>query len=502
MKSLNDLIPLDEERIVILQNSFLEAKAIRFRELHPGGGHPISKTLVSRLNDELTKEDPKVNELVRILEQDPVNAVRLIGLAHSPAYMRPLLSPNLTSVIQQFGFKRLKVLLAEIGEAESYATFFQGRTTALEAMQRSILAATLAKKLARSLKAPPQIAEEAYIVSAAAGFFRYALAYCQPSLTASWLLDGSKSGQPLDKSTQKLFFDPYGEINFALLQKLSLPVTFLSLVGENEVAPWNKRAWTKQEHERLHNTCYSVYVADEIIDELLKYGFESKFYTFIESISEKIGISYDELINLTAELVIEIKESEELLGLKFPELPGFLQRLSKKHETVTAAAPAAPDNRPVLYKMYFAEIKESLRQFCETGEDRFLTLAITTTLSALVRVLRFERAALIVKHEKENALKTMMIFGRDSEDLQNFRAPLAAGNKQGNAVVQTYIEKKITFRGPISEEAWPLAAFPLCIKGKTMGVFYADTASKNKADDLSTADQMILINLAELFLTL
>ena len=500
MHTLQDLFINTQEQQQVVQNSFLEAKSLYSRQFLVGGEYPYNASIKRLLKLELQKSDPKVPNLINIIESDPVNALRLISIAHSHAYMRNYLSSYILIVVQQFGFKHLSTLAEEIAEESNYSGYFADKASALDNLQRLIMIAKLAKKIAVNLKAPAAIQDETFLIGASVGLMRYMLALSAPELLPVCILDSEANKQTFEKSSQNLFLT--NEIDYAheQLGKMSLPASFVAVIPHLKIPPWNKRTWTQEEHRRWNTTCYAIYLAREIVDEILTHGYESKLYNLVNDLSGKANIKYETLMELVTELPLDMKSISKYMSFSFPELPGYLQRLSKKHEIITEAENAAPNSFLQIYKIYFAEIKNLSQKFKATSEHKYITAALYNTLVMLVKVLKFEKAAIFMHDSRENALKTFLAFGRVPQELTDYKVKLLLSDENFSPIIQAFYESSVTFSGdPIFEDHWPFVSFPMVIQGKAVGVFYADMASKSSTEPLSTEQQMALINLAELF---
>ena len=498
---------MDELQLTKVQNAFLEAKSINFKKLFVGGEYVFSPNLLNQIKLELQNKDPKVTSIAKLLENDPVNLLRLLSLAHSPLYMRGTLLPSVTSLIQQFGYKRLPVLIEETfsgvpGSAKNLYDFFADKSLGLEQLQKAILTAVLAKKIAAQLKGNQFAQEEAYLLACSMDIFQFALATFNGDLLSTWIFDSAKNKLSMEKNCQKLFLDSETELSIDILRKMSLPAKFLESLANLSIPPWNRKSWTKEEHDRFYIPCCAAYVSNLIVSELMNYDYESKLYTLVTELAIKSSVGYDTLIGFVAELPLELKALEQNLSLQFPDLPGFLLRLAKSEQkTGSPESDITKSDRNKLYKIYFNDIKQSLKNYAATKESRFLCNAVNVTLSLLTKVMKFDRSMLFMHNQSSNTMTTHTSFGRGTDVANEARIRIEVGKNVVSPVVQAYFESKVTFNGdPVFDDDWPFAAFPISFGGEISGVFYADIASKSKANSLSTEEQMAIVNLAELFI--
>jgi hypothetical protein len=506
MHLIQDLLVLTDDQIANIQNAYLEAKTINFRKFYIGGEYVFPKPLLDAIKEELEKKDPKINTLVSLLECDPLNLLRLISLGHSPVYIRPSLVPTATSLIQQFGYKRVPKLVEEAagspGDRRVESDFFANRALGLEYLQRTIMAAKLAKKIAALHGEPAPVQEKTYMLSVGMNIFEFLLAALNPDLLAAWSIDSNLNQIGTHKNCEKFFIADALENSEDILRKMSLPLKYLQSLSHLAIPPWNKRTWTKTEQEELQIPCSAAYISNEIIDELFTFDYESRFYALVTDIANKCSLQYQALMNHITELPVEMKKVEKMLAVSFPDLPGFIIRLAKKHlEVGTEGQEIAKADRAKIFGTYLSEIKAAIMSFRAQKESRFMFQTVYLCMHTLVKALKFDRAMVLSYDPGSNMLRHYLSFGRGKDLIEDCKIKVEIGKNNVSPAVQAFFDSKVIFHGdPIYEDYWPFVAFPLAFEGEIYGVFYADAASKNKTDALSTDEQMSVISLAELFI--
>jgi hypothetical protein len=245
------------------------------------------------------------------------------------------------------------------------------------------------------------------------------------------------------------------------------------------------------------------FFATELAQEFLRFSGRQPFEGLIREAQTRLELPGGTISPLLQKIQEECLTQQQAAGL--PEMPlpdsGIFSRTAEGAAAVLELPLKKVSN--VVVGAFIEELKRLMpalkaERGTKGGASPELSLAVWLTFQALVRVLQFERAALLGVDLSSGELKAVASFGVPHERLQKYRQSLQSENSGDGPEVKAVVARKSVFKGvPITPEGAQACAFPIIQHGVVQGVFYAERIGGLRSASLPLDMQMLVVAVAE-----
>jgi two-component system cell cycle response regulator len=268
---------------------------------------PSIPDLVLRLEEELRKSQPSIDEMTKIIEQDPSLSLRILSVANSAFYRRGKEASSVRQAMVRLGFMEVRRLAVAAVLVDNYKNFsggspklFWGHSVAVAYATRTI-AGFCAAKL------DPQLVESSFTVGLLHDLGVLVLQMLYPTeyqeLTGKQLLEG---GDISDKEFEAWGID-HGEVASILMQRWELPSAICEVIQHHH-HPWSCPLLNKSMAQLVH-------IADFICNNQ---GFGRRLQvlpgTFDESAWDSLGLSLERVPEIIEKVKEEGERSQVFMG--------------------------------------------------------------------------------------------------------------------------------------------------------------------------------------------
>ncbi len=268
---------------------------------------PSIPDLVLRLEEELRKSQPSVDEMTKIIEQDPSLSLRILSVANSAFYRRGKEATSVRQAMVRLGFMEVRRLAVAAVLFDNYKgvtsespKLFWGHSLAV-AFTTKIIAGFCMAKLDSAL------VESSFTVGLLHDLGILVFQTLYPAeyqeLTGKQLLEGGG----ISEIESEAWGIDHGEAAAVLMKRWELPDAICDVV-EHHHHPWSCPAASKSMAELVH-------IADFICNNQ-GFGRRSQVLpgTFDESAWDSLGLSLDRVPEIIAKVQEEGERSQVFMG--------------------------------------------------------------------------------------------------------------------------------------------------------------------------------------------
>lgn len=478
------------------------------RQLQIRGKLPSSSSVSQRVQQSLSSGQVNLKDIEALVAADPLLCLRILSLVNSSFYRRLSAVHSIAGGLSILGTKRLNDILADISPSKNYQSAFYGRSLGFGALEEAFLAASLARRMAGLTVSAGGMDQQAYLVCSLIGMLRAAFAFAKPNIYSAFVLDSTAE---CGKSYEALLEAHFGKSRYglalSLAQAMSLPENFSETLSMCMASPWKKIGAASKESKDAICTAAAVHYALNLSRELLGFGSLETIESMVKEYAAKFSLGKLQLKKELLQGWFEYVSQMQTLGVKPARTPAYFTALMQgagrswgllEEARPLAAAGNAADGQ---LDLFLYELKACFRAKSGGAEFCRLPQAVLCTLEALLKGLRFSRAALFRYDAKRNSLVPAVVWGEVSALAETAVRPLDRPGSEHMPDVKAYSRKQAVFQGePVFKDGWPLVAFPVIWCGIARGVFYADRTGENSAG-LSTQEQVGCVALAEAWQT-
>ena len=261
---------------------------------------PSVPDLVLRLEEELRRRQPSINEVTSIIEQDPSLSLRILSVANSAFYRRGREATSVKQAMVRLGFMEVRRLAVAVVLIDNYKNassespgLFWGHS----------LATAFATKVVASFcrtKLDPQMVEASFTIGLLHDLGVLVLQTLFPKEYRALSEQLNDVGGEISKLELANWQIDHGEVGAVLMRRWELPETMCEAVQYHH-QPWKSVAEDK-------NSVYLVHLADFICNNQ---GFGRRTQTlpvsFDETAWDALGLS----LNRVPEIIEKVREEGE-----------------------------------------------------------------------------------------------------------------------------------------------------------------------------------------------
>jgi HD-like signal output (HDOD) protein len=261
---------------------------------------PSIPDLVLRLEEELRKSQPSIDEMTKIIEQDPSLSLRILSVANSAFYRRGKEATSVRQAMVRLGFMEVRRLAVAAVLMENYKNVSGGSSKLFWGHSLAVAFATRTIAGFCATKLDPQLVEASFTVGLLhdLGVLVFQMLYPEDyqELTGKQLLEG---GDISDKESEAWGID-HGEAAAVLMQRWELPSAICEVVQHHH-HPWSCPLPSKPMAQLVH-------IADFVCNNQ-GFGRRSQVLpgAFDENAWDSLGLSLDRV----PEIIEKVKEEGE-----------------------------------------------------------------------------------------------------------------------------------------------------------------------------------------------
>ena len=267
---------------------------------------PSVPDLVIRLEAELRKDEPSVDEVAKLMEQDPALSLKVLSVANSAFYSRGKAAATVRQAMMRLGFSEIRRMAVAALVVDNYRDFSGGSPALFWGHSLAVAFATRAVAEFCSCELTDDAVEAAFTCGLLHDLGIMAMGQLFPAehqtLVARHLRDG---GDFCDLEIDEFGID-HGEVGALMMRNWSLPDELVEVVAHHH-SPW---MIAPDNVMRLHLT-QLVHLSDFICNNQ-GYGRRRQVLpaSFDESAWESLGLTLDAVPGIIARVREEGGRSE------------------------------------------------------------------------------------------------------------------------------------------------------------------------------------------------
>ena len=497
--------------------------------ISPKGALPISQTVVRQLSaaadaasgaKTASGSKGKLADLLELVQRDPILMVRLLAQVNRAFYQRGTAITSVGEAIKLLGTKRLLSVAGEVGTPRDLQLLAKGHLTYAAALHEHVVATQFAEEIYAAL--PEDAAalvtlDSIQVVVALLSAPLLALAWVEPEIYAWMALCSSSSDVQFGANTtvvldrrslgtpvERVFGFSRPALTLGLVRAMRLPEEFQRILGMCSVQAIRVTAGSQTPEGRLTKLIAAVsFFATELAQEFERFSGRPPFESFIRESQQRLTLPGGTVSPLLQKIQGDCIARQQRAGL--PDLPFPDAGLFSRTAEGAAALVDLPLKvvSPLLFGSFIEELQKRVvdakaQISAKSGAPTRLALPVWLTLQALVRVLQFERAALLVVDFNKGDLRHVASFGVPHEQIQKYCRSIQSEGKTGGPELRALHERKAVWKGvPITPDGAHACAFPIIQDSLVQGVFYAERVGGLRTAQIPLDLQMLVVALAE-----
>ena len=271
---------------------------------------PSIPDLVVRLEEELRKKEPSVQEVSHLLEQDPALSLRILSVANSAFYNRGKETTSVRQAMMRLGFAEIRRLAVAAMVVDNYKDFCGGSPALFWGHALAVAFATRAVSTFCTAPLEQDTIESAFTCGLLHDLGVMAFGQLYPSEYQALIVQLLREGGDICDLEMGTFGIDHGEVGAILMRGWDLPEAMCKVV-EYHHRPWMSDA------SDLAVTLLTqlVHMADFICSNQ-GYGRRRQILpsAFDESAWDSLGLSLEKVPEIIARVAEEGKRSDVFMG--------------------------------------------------------------------------------------------------------------------------------------------------------------------------------------------
>jgi HD-like signal output (HDOD) protein len=461
--------------------------------LQSDGDFPVSAKIVSELR-QLTS-DPKTTaeQITEVILREPSLGTRVLHFVNSAFTRRAKPILTVSQAVVQIGMKPLTELCSGLVLLQKFVPTARRSSPFAYCLKRTVLVSLLSGTLVRSSSGGKQKTastsdEGGYLVGQFAELGVLLLGFYFPEILDAAFKRSEQKSQELSQSIRDITGLSPWKLSEEVIQALGLPKFFTEVLEASDPSLINSDP-TKIISPQIQSAAKILRAAVDlgacISDGRSKIELDAK----IKLVQQNLDISVEEIRKIIAELPRSFSDHCSSLELELPSLPEFLASYAE----IAGAAPTASINTTE-FEAFVQEIRQMV-------EDRESTASIITSIMETIAYgLKFDRVfLLLVSPNKQKLMGRMLLGSANGFDPKRFEQSVQ--DTTNCPSLKAFKEGRPVFKGdPIFPGGWPIAAIPVGLGNRAIGVIYTDRIPEEGqlGEDITQKDQASLTILGEL----
>lgn len=455
------------------------------------GDFPASAKVVSELR-RLTG-DPKTSahQITEVILKEPSLGTRVLHLVNSSFYRRAKPIMTVSQAVVQIGMKPLAELCSGLILLQKFVPAARKGGAFANCLQKTICTALLASELSPAMadNRGESNDELGYLAGSFAEMGSLLLAYYFPQVYENAVKRSKQKNQNINQSIKELTGLSPLQLSLEVLEALQMPPFYKDILSnlEKPAATENTPTKTLQTANINIGAAVDALRAAERISNVVVYkSSKQELDTVLADIKKISGIDSKKLNVIVGELPQKFREHCSTIEVNLTSLPDFVSHYS------SAPKSAGPEQNDIDNFQHFLD---EIRQTIESREPA--SAVITTVMETLAWGLKFDRVLLLLVGADKRRLLGRMLLGKADTDPKSLVRPLRPEASPLAPDAMAFAENRPYFTGnPIFEGGWPLAAIPVGLGARAIGIIYADRTTSEK--ELSDREKAAIGVLAEL----
>jgi HD-like signal output (HDOD) protein len=454
------------------------------RALTKEGDFPASAKVVTELRMLTNDPNTTASQITEVILREPSLGTRILSLVNSSYYQRGKPIMTVSQAVMQIGMKPLAELCAGLVLLQKFIPTARKDSAFANCLRKLVITSLLSSSVCTQVSkaAGGKSTETGYLAGSLAEMGVLLLAYYFPKLYESAAKRAEQKHVDIGKAIQEITGLTPLQLSIEVVQALNLP-TFYREILMNAENPQASTPMSMHPSERLEiaNCAKGLYAARAISEVIAGGKSKGDADAALSSALAKCGLAPDTLKAVLGALPEVFERHCTSMELHLPALPDYV------------AAYAEPEDSEDVFKQFVEEI----RQAVASGEPT--ASIITSVMETLSWSLKFDRVVLLLVNSQKTALTGRMFLGQAQNiDPKKIVRPVGAAADATAPDARAFRESRPIFYGnAIFPGGWPLAAIPIGLGPKAVGVIYADRSSGNK-QELGSREQAAIGVLAEL----
>lgn len=463
------------------------------KALAKDGDFPASARVVNELKTLTSNPKTTANQVTEAILKEPSLGIRVLHLVNSTFYRRAQPIMTVSQAVMQIGMRPLAELCAGLVLLQKFVPAARNGGAFANCLQKTLLSSLLSSSLNNETN--PQAAsskntESGYLAGTFAEIGGLLLAYYFPQIYENAIKRSESKKQDLERSIHELTGLTPNQLSQEVIRSLELPEFYVDIITGSEKSDGKPapKGITPQQAE-VHSLSRIVHAAKKISNVLVFSKDKSRMDETLTLLNKKLQFDVKAIGKVLGGLPDMFSSHCQQIDLNMPPLPEFIASYNETAEAKAEVKEAEGGDQ-------FTQFVDEIRRAVDNREPT--ASIITTVMETLAWGLKFDRVLLLLVATGKRKLVGRMLLGNvDNFDPTKLERLLGKEADVHAPDAKAFAQGSPVFTGdPIFEDGWPIAAVPIGIGARTIGVIYADRKSSN--EELTAREQAAITVLSEL----
>lgn len=464
------------------------------RALQRDGDFPASAKVVVELRQLVLDPKTTASKVTEVILKEPSLGTRVLSLVNSSYYQRVKPIMTVSQAVVQVGMKPLAELCAGLVLLQKFVPQARQNAPFANCLRKTILTSLLTSSISPHIASTKgaQTDETGYLAGSFAELGTLLLAFYFPNIYENALKRSETKRVELKEAIRQLTGLSPIQISAEVLRALELPTFYVDVLQEMEkLGPPVQGEKLPILKEQIRNVGRSVSGAETISGAISSSKNKMELDSALKHAQKMLGIDTKALHNVVGTISVIFKDHCESLQLTLPPLPEFLSSFATPDSDVSTG-----DGGPT---EQFGGFVEEIRAAVEAREPT--ASIITTVMEACAWGLQFDRVLLMLVGGGKQKLQGRMLLGKvENFNPTSFERSIGPEANTTSPEVKAFREGTPIYVGPpLLPGGSPIAAIPIGVGKRAVGVIYADRVSpKESLLSLSEKERSAVTLLSEL----
>lgn len=458
--------------------------------LQRDGDFPASAKVVTELRRLVSDPRTTAHQITEVILKEPSLGTRVLSLVNSSFYRRAKPIMTVSQAVIQVGMKPLAELCSGLILLQKFVPAARKGGIFAHCLQKSICTALLSGSLGSQVQSRGESSDElGYLAGSFAELGTLLLAFYFPNIYESAVRRAKQKSCDISQGIREITGLSPLTLSMEVISALNLPDFYKEvLVAANSIDDKTELVLATG-RENIAHAARSINAAEKISEAVVFSSDQKALEIAMQKVKNSLGLDPKELNKIVGELPKRFRDHCSTIEVSLASLPEFVTNYSKAESGSTAAASVTAESNPDAFNQFVEEVRAAVENREPTSS------VITTVMESLAWGFKFERVLLMLLTANKTKLTGRMLLGGAGIDPKSISRTLSEYPYAPDVIA--FNEGRAIFAGEsVLRNGWPLAAIPVGIKQKAIGVIYADRL--NQDIELSERERAAIVVLAEL----
>jgi HD-like signal output (HDOD) protein len=455
--------------------------------LQSDGDFPVSAGIVAQLRQLISEPKTTAEQITEVILREPSLGTRVLHFVNSAFMRRSKPIMTVSQAVVQIGMKPLSALCSGLVLMQKFIPAARRSSPFAYCLKRTIVVSLLNSSIASAVSAKHSKNsqdESGYLIGQLAELGTLLLGFYFPEILEAAFKRSQEKNQDLSDSIRDLTGLHPTKLSIEVISSLGLPTFFKDVLSNSVESKASGKDPLVEKSARILKG--SVELGSAIASGRSKVEIDAK----LKKLQESLDLDAQTMNGLASSLNRVFRDHCSALEIELPSLPEFLDTYAESNATIENNVVTSSSE----FEAYLKEVKKMVEDIEPTAS------IITSVMETIAYGLHFNRVFLMLAGPGKQKLIGRMLLGRVSGfDPKRFEKAVTAVSNC--PVIKAFNEGRLILKGePILQGGWPIAALPLGLGARCIGVIYCDRVNENGADaeGLGQKEQAAFTLLADL----